>query len=83
MAVGSTAFGWRPGADIVAVLVAEIVQHFYPRLVDLHNFSVTNSTARKAYNWATINSTVECYVITWSLKRHREIATANGILGQL
>ncbi|SPR01347.1 unnamed protein product (mitochondrion) [Plasmodiophora brassicae] len=37
------------------VLVAELVQHFYPKLVDMHNYSVTNAIARKTYNWATLN----------------------------
>lgn len=38
------------------MLVAELVQHFYPKLVDMHNYSVTNAIARKTYNWATLNS---------------------------
>ena len=39
------------------VLVAEIVKSFYPKLVDLHNYSAANGIAQKVYNWETLNST--------------------------
>ena len=38
------------------VLVAEVVAHFYPRLVELHNYSSANSLSQKMYNWNTLNS---------------------------
>ena len=37
------------------VLVAEIVQHFCPKIIDLHNFSPANATQQKVYNWNTLN----------------------------
>ena len=37
------------------VLVAEIVNHFAPKIIDLHNFSAANATQQKMYNWNTLN----------------------------
>lgn len=40
------------------VLMAEIINHFAPKLVDLHNYSSANSTQQKMYNWTTLNTRV-------------------------
>uniref|UniRef100_A0A673SPT8 CH-like domain-containing protein n=1 Tax=Suricata suricatta TaxID=37032 RepID=A0A673SPT8_SURSU len=40
------------------VMLAEIVKHFYPRLVDLHNYVPTCNTDRKLSNWSTLNRKV-------------------------
>jgi len=40
------------------VLTAELVNHFFPKLVDLHNYSSANSVAQKQYNWKTLNQKV-------------------------
>lgn len=40
------------------VLVAEIVAHYFPRLVELHNYSGANGYAQKIYNWSTLNQKV-------------------------
>jgi len=40
------------------VLFAEVVAHYFPRLVDLHNYSAANNTAQKMYNWNTMNQKV-------------------------
>eukprot|EP01083_Nonionella_stella_P186478 682724_1 len=40
------------------VLISEMVHHFFPKLIELHNYSTTNSVAQKAYNWRTINQKV-------------------------
>ena len=40
------------------MLLAEVVAHYYPKLVQLHNYSSANSLSQKAYNWKTINSKV-------------------------
>lgn len=37
------------------VLVSEIVHHYYPKLVELHNYSSAHSTSGKLYNWNTLN----------------------------
>lgn len=39
------------------VLTAEVVNHFLPRLVELHNYSPANATQQKTDNWKTLNST--------------------------
>eukprot|EP01013_Petalomonas_cantuscygni_P001563 TRINITY_DN1155_c0_g3_i1.p1 TRINITY_DN1155_c0_g3~~TRINITY_DN1155_c0_g3_i1.p1 ORF type:complete len:248 (-),score=57.12 TRINITY_DN1155_c0_g3_i1:179-922(-) len=41
-----------------AVLMAEVVKHFFPRLVDMHNYSPTASVAQKRYNWLTLDQKV-------------------------
>lgn len=37
------------------VLVAEVVHHFLPKLVDLHNYSPANAVQQKVTNWRTFN----------------------------
>ena len=37
------------------VLVAEIVKHFIPKLVEMHNYSQAHSVSQKTYNWNTLN----------------------------
>eukprot|EP00636_Phaeomonas_parva_P016152 CAMPEP_0118860268 /NCGR_PEP_ID=MMETSP1163-20130328/6182_1 /TAXON_ID=124430 /ORGANISM="Phaeomonas parva, Strain CCMP2877" /LENGTH=157 /DNA_ID=CAMNT_0006793943 /DNA_START=314 /DNA_END=784 /DNA_ORIENTATION=+ len=41
-----------------AVLVAEVVAHFFPHLVELHNYSAANSLQQKTYNWNTMQTKV-------------------------
>lgn len=38
------------------VLAAEVVHHFLPKFVELHNYSPANSIQQKMDNWRTINS---------------------------
>ena len=38
-----------------AVLTAEVVNHFLPKLVELHNYSPANASQQKMYNWNTLN----------------------------
>lgn len=40
------------------VLMAEIVNNYFPKLVELHNYSQANSVAKKMYNWNTLNQKV-------------------------
>eukprot|EP00442_Polarella_glacialis_P021390 CAMPEP_0115097984 /NCGR_PEP_ID=MMETSP0227-20121206/30853_1 /TAXON_ID=89957 /ORGANISM="Polarella glacialis, Strain CCMP 1383" /LENGTH=230 /DNA_ID=CAMNT_0002492431 /DNA_START=78 /DNA_END=767 /DNA_ORIENTATION=+ len=40
------------------VLFAEITNHFFPRLVEMHNYSGANSHTQKLYNWNTLNTKV-------------------------
>lgn len=40
------------------VLLAEIVHHYFPKLVELHNYSAANSVRQKLYNWSTLNQRV-------------------------
>jgi hypothetical protein len=37
------------------VLTAEIVAYYFPKLVDLHNYSAASSVTQKTYNWNTLN----------------------------
>lgn len=39
-------------------LVAEVVQYFLPRLVEIHNYSAAHSVKQKLYNWSTLNHKV-------------------------
>lgn len=38
------------------MLVAEIVAHFLPKMVEIHNYSSASSQAQKLTNWDTLNS---------------------------
>ena len=40
------------------VCVAEVVKHFFPKLVELHNYSSANSVSQKIANWNTLNTRV-------------------------
>ena len=37
------------------VLLAEIIKHTLPKLVDMHNYSQAHSVSQKSYNWNTLN----------------------------
>ena len=37
------------------VLAAEVVHHFLPQMVELHNFSPANASQQKVENWRTLN----------------------------
>lgn len=40
------------------VLMAELMHHYLPKLVELHNYSAANSHRQKTYNWHTLNRKV-------------------------
>jgi hypothetical protein len=40
------------------VLVAEVIKHFIPHIVELHNYSNAHSVQQKVYNWNTMNQKV-------------------------
>ncbi|KAI8920087.1 hypothetical protein DFJ77DRAFT_451058 [Powellomyces hirtus] len=40
------------------VATAEVISHFIPKMVDLHNYPPANGTAQKVYNWKTLDQKV-------------------------
>uniref|UniRef100_A0A8C5H424 Calponin-homology (CH) domain-containing protein n=1 Tax=Gouania willdenowi TaxID=441366 RepID=A0A8C5H424_GOUWI len=40
------------------VMAAEVVKHFFPKMVDLHNYVPANSTQKKISNWELLNKKV-------------------------
>ena len=40
------------------VLMAEVVNYFVPKIVELHNYNLAHSNKNKRYNWATLNQKV-------------------------
>ncbi|CAD8061208.1 unnamed protein product [Paramecium sonneborni] len=40
------------------VLIAEIIQHYVPAIIDIHNYSMAHSVQQKQYNWNTLNTKV-------------------------
>ena len=40
------------------VLVAELVNHYFPTLVEMHNYPAASSLRAKEENWATLNKKV-------------------------
>jgi len=40
------------------VLTAKLVSGFFPKIVELHNYSAANSVQQKQYNWNTLNQKV-------------------------
>ena len=45
-------------ASFFIVLVAEVMKHFLPNIVELHNYSNAHSVQQKTYNWNTLNQKV-------------------------
>ena len=39
----------------LVVLVAEIVKHYIPKIVDLHNYISAHAVSQKLYNWEALN----------------------------
>jgi hypothetical protein len=42
--------------------MAEIISHYFPKLVEIHNYVATTSAATKLSNWNTLNSIIWIYV---------------------
>ena len=40
------------------ILYAEILKHYFPKFVDLHNFIPTLNAKQKQINWLTINNKI-------------------------
>jgi hypothetical protein len=40
------------------VLVAEVIAHFIPKIVEIHNYSPANGRTQRLYNWNTMNQKV-------------------------
>jgi hypothetical protein len=40
------------------VSCAELLHHYVPKLVELHNYPPSNSLAAKMYNWHTLNNKI-------------------------
>ena len=40
------------------VLVAEVIKHFLPNIIDLHNYCNAHSITQKTNNWTTLNNKV-------------------------
>ena len=40
------------------MLTAELVAHYFPKLVELHNYSPAHNSVQKMYNWSTLNQKV-------------------------
>jgi len=40
------------------VMMAELIYHYYPKIVDLHNYPPANSHHQKVQNWIILNNKV-------------------------
>ena len=40
------------------VLMAEVLCHYFPQVVDIKNYRAANSVRQKLYNWQTLNNKV-------------------------
>jgi hypothetical protein len=46
-------------------MMAEVIAHHFPKIVELHNYPPTNSLKSKLANWTTLNS-ISCHTQTRS-----------------
>ena len=51
-------FDWSNIRMPFLVLIAEVLKHYLPQLVELHNYSNAHSIQQKSYNWNTLNQKV-------------------------
>ncbi len=49
------------------VLMAEVIKHFYPKLVQMHNYSAASSVTQKLYNWNTLSRFVQIFLYIFSV----------------
>ena len=40
------------------LMMAELIAHYYPKKVELHNYPTTNTVTKKVQNWNTLNTKV-------------------------
>ncbi|XP_077438786.1 sperm flagellar protein 1 isoform X3 [Vanacampus margaritifer] len=45
-------------SHIITVMAAEVVKHFFPKIIDLHNYTPASSTQQKLSNWNLLNRKV-------------------------
>lgn len=38
---------------------AQVVAYYFPKLVELHNYTAANAVEQKIYNWNTLNEKVQ------------------------
>ena len=58
------------------VLMAEVLHHYFPKVVDIKNYSAANSVRQKLYNWQTLNNKVRRRRRRW--RRRRRAASSPG-----
>lgn len=46
------------------VMAAELVKHFFPKMVDLHNYTPAHSTHQKLTNWNMLNRQADAFVFS-------------------
>ena len=40
---------------LFAVLIAEVVNHYCPRIIEVHNYTAANAMDKKITNWKLLN----------------------------
>jgi hypothetical protein len=40
------------------VMMAELIHHYHPKIISVHNYPNTNSVSKKIENWKTLNNKV-------------------------
>ena len=53
------------------VMTAEVVKHFYPKLVELHNYTPAHSTQQKLSNWNTLNRQANLFMFHADSKKNK------------
>jgi hypothetical protein len=53
------------------VACAELLHHYVPKMVDIHNYSPAHSISHKLYNWNTLN----CFYLLIQIKYSGNWAT--------
>lgn len=64
------------------LMMAEVVKHFFPKMVDVHNYIATNSVSKKVHNWKLLNVKVFSK-IGLALSDQEIEAVANSVRGAI
>jgi hypothetical protein len=59
------------------MMMAELIHHYNPKIISVHNYPATNAVAKKIENWKTLNTKVLKKIgITLSKEEIENIANA-------
>ena len=64
-----------------AVLMAEVVRHFYPKFVEIHNYIGTSNYQQKVHNWNLLNKKVLSKILGGALNNRDIEECASGVPG--
>lgn len=63
------------------ILTAEVVAFYFPKLVQMHNYSAANSIKQKQYNWNTLNREESLHMCLYPVVLWSDAIKCFGVVG--